>query len=138
MKRKSLLIVDGYNILNAWDMIGGRINLKAARVDLTEILADFSGYTGDDITLVYDAHRTDSAGAEEHHGGLTVIYTQATETADSYIERMIKPLLNQYRRISVSTADYALQLFALGAGALRITPKELKEQVEKERGRKIE
>ena len=137
-KKKSLLIVDGYNILNAWDMIDSRINLEAAREDLAEILADFSGYIGDDITLVYDAHRTDTAGAEAHYGDLTVIYTKTTETADSYIERMIGPYLNTYRKISVATADYALQLFALGAGALRITPLELKTLVEKERGREIE
>ena len=134
----SLLIVDGYNILNAWNLISGRINLEAAREDLTHILADFGGYRDMDILLVYDAHKNDMAGVEEQYGNLTVIYTEPNETADSRIERMIKQLLKQYRRITVATADYALQLFVLGAGGLRMTPTELKTLVEQERGRAIE
>ncbi len=134
----TLLIVDGYNILNSWQLTRGRINLEAAREDLTEILSDFGGYRGMDIVLVYDAHQTDSAGMEEMLGNLTVIYTQPGETADSRIERMIQSVVKKYRQVTVATADYALQMFVLGAGALRMTPQELKMLVEQERGRMIE
>ncbi len=139
MSRKaSLLVVDGYNILNAWGLNERRINLEAAREDLGDFLADFGGYSGLDVLLVFDAHRSDQADAVEEKGNLKVIYTKPNETADSRIERLIKPLLNDYRTITVATADYALQLFVLGAGALRMTPLELKTLVEKERGSKIE
>ena len=139
MKRsQTLLIVDGYNILNSWHLMRGRINLEAAREDMTEMLSDFGGYRGMDIVLVYDAHLTDSAGLEETAGSLTVIYTQSGETADSRIERMIQSVVKKYRQVTVATADYALQLFALGAGALRMTPQELKLLVEQERRRMIE
>ncbi len=137
-RNPSLLIVDGYNILNAWELIARRINLEAAREDLGHLLADFGGYRGMDIILVFDAHRADTSDVIEEKGNLTVIYTKPNETADSRIERMIKPLLRKYRHVTVATADYALQLFVLGAGALRMTPLELKTLVEQERGYKVE
>jgi len=137
-RNPSLLIVDGYNILNAWGLVAGRVNLAAAREDLGHLLADFGGYLGTDILLVFDAHHADAAEVTEEKGNLTVIYTKPNETADSRIERMIKPLLKEYRHVTVATADYALQLFVLGAGALRMTPMELKTRVEQARGNKIE
>jgi len=117
--KASLIIVDGYNVLNAWGMIRDRINLEAARMDLAHLLADFAGYRGVDIFLVFDAYQLDTQGTESQIGGLTLMFTKAGETADSRIEGMIKPMRMQYRHVTVVTADYALQLFALGAGGLR-------------------
>ena len=136
--KASLIIVDGYNILNAWGMIRDRINLEAARMDLAHLLADFAGYRGEDIALVFDAHQLDTVGTETQIGSLTLMFTKAGETADSRIEGMVKPMREQYGRVTVVTADYTLQLFALGAGGIRMTPTELKLQVEAERGRPIE
>jgi len=134
---KDLLIVDGYNILNRWGMVSGRINLEAARVDLSEILADYAGYKGIDSIVVFDAHKAKNFGSESELGNLKIVYTKRSETADTKIEGIIKEKVSEYRNVYVATADYTLQLFILGEGALRVTPNELKLMVERERGRSI-
>jgi len=135
--KRDLLIVDGYNILNNWGLIDKNINLEAARYDLEFILADYGGYEGLDIILVFDAHRTDQHGSVIKQAGLTTIYTKNHETADTRIERIIKKKTRKHRNVYVATADYALQLFVLGEGALRMTPNELKNLVQAQRGRSI-
>ena len=136
-KHAELLIVDGYNILNAWEMTDSNINLEAARQDLVEILADFGGYRGIDIMVVYDAHQSETSGTENEIGSLTEVYTKKHETADSRIERMMKQKVKRHPKVTVATADYALQLFVLGAGGLRMTPHELRLMVEEARGSKL-
>jgi predicted RNA-binding protein with PIN domain len=134
---KNLLIVDGYNILNNWGLVIRSINFEAARDDLGDILADYAGYKEIDIILVFDAHRSDDFGSEIEQGRLLTVYTKHNETADSRIEGIIKEKTKKYKNVYVATADYTLQLFVLGEGALRITPNELKASVELLRGRSI-
>ncbi len=134
---KHLLVVDGYNVLNHWGMADTRLNLEAARDDLIELLADYAGYEGIRVLVVFDAHLGRSDGSEEERGDVAVIYTKRSETADSRIERLIKSLVKIHDRVTVVTADYTLQLFIMTEGALRMTPGELKMRIESVRGRGV-
>lgn len=134
---KDLLIVDGYNILNNWGLAQRSINLEAARDDLEHIMLDYGGFKGIDIILIFDAHRADNYGSEIQQEGLLTIFTKRNETADTKIESIIKAKKKEYRNVFVATADYTLQLFILGEGALRITPNELRQSVERHRGRAV-
>ena len=86
MKKRRVLIVDGYNVLNAWkdvqSMDAG--SLSDARDALAARLMDYAGFSGQKVVLVYDAYLGDRrARTEERTGPLTVVYTQKKDTADN-------------------------------------------------------
>ncbi len=126
-----LLIVDGYNVINAWpELIALKDNLEYARDKLVEILSEYGAYRRFKTIIVFDAHMT--AGKiinQSQVGMLAVIYTKEGETADSYIEKMVYDLARSNKRIFVVTSDWAEQMFVLGAGAYRISARELKNNV---------
>lgn len=123
---KPLLIVDGYNVIGAWkEAEEQHCTIDEARDRLTHLLLDYSGYSGEEVVLVFDGYRSDRRTAtEEKHANLTVVYTKHGETADSYIERAVVQA-PKYRTIRVATSDGQIQTLALGAGATRITSREL-------------
>ena len=115
------MIIDGYNLIHAWNI--STRNLEDARHKLIHILDDYSGFSGEDITVVFDAYNKKSSGSEEKHGSVTVVYTDYNVTADTYIQRYVRKADKQ---IKVVTADYLEQMSVFEAGAARITPDELK------------
>lgn len=89
--KKRILIVDGYNVLNAWRPAQGMSarTLAEAREDLAAQLMDYAGFSGQKVILVYDAWQSERAvRTQESAGPLTVVYTHKNETADHYIERL--------------------------------------------------
>ena len=132
MKKRRVLIVDGYNVLNAWKDVQGMDagSLSDARDALAARLMDYAGFSGQKVVLVYDAYLGDRrARTEERTGPLTVVYTQKNETADNYIER----LCDQYARdaelgrveVRVATSDLVEQMVVLGRHATRMSAREL-------------
>ena len=125
------LLVDGYNIIFAWEDLNAlaRTNLAGARDALIHLLANYQGYKKTGVILVFDAYRV-PGGTEkvERHGGLYVIYTKEAETADSYIERTTYQIGKKYR-VRVATSDGAEQSIILGAGALRMSARMLREEL---------
>lgn len=123
---KPLLIVDGYNVIGAWkEAEQQNCTIDEARDRLMHLLLDYSGYSGEEVILVFDGYRSDRRTAtEEKHANLTVVFTKHGETADSYIERTVVQA-PKYRVIRVATSDGQIQTLALGAGATRITSREL-------------
>lgn len=123
---RPLLIVDGYNVIGAWrEASKKRYTIDEARDRLAHKLAEYGGYKGVEVVLVFDGYRSDkSSTTQEKLGPVTVVYTRHGETADSYIERMAVQA-PRYRVIRVATSDGAIQNMALGAGATRITSREL-------------
>ncbi len=123
---KPLLIVDGYNVIGAWKEAARHgWTMDEARDRLQHLLQDYSGYTGDEVVLVFDGYQSDKRiTTEEKHGDLTLVFTKHGETADAYIERMVaqKP---KYREARVATSDGAEQAMVLGSGATRMTAREL-------------
>ncbi|WP_425059788.1 putative protein YacP [Sporomusa carbonis] len=126
-----LLIVDGYNVINAWpELIAVKDNLEYARDKLVDILSEYGAYKGYRTIIVFDAHMAAGKSVSQTTAGsLEVIYTQEGETADSCIEKMVYCLVRQGERVYVVTSDWAEQMFVLGAGAFRISARELKNDV---------
>lgn len=128
--KKRLLIVDGYNVLNAWRGGMDARSLSDARDELARRLTDYAGYTGQKIVLVYDAWMSDRMQRTcEEQGPLTVVFTQKNETADHYIERLCDSYAREveYGRleIEVATSDNVEQTVVLGRGAHRVSSREL-------------
>ena len=123
---KPLLIVDGYNVIGAWkEAERKRYTIVEARDKLLHMLMEHSGYMGEEVVLVFDGYRSEKTGTTlDQHGPVTMVYTKRGETADSYIERLVVQS-PKYRRIRVATSDGQIQTLALGAGATRITSREL-------------
>ena len=131
--QKHLTILDGYNVIHAWEKLEkiSRANLEEARDTLVDILVNYAAYTKMEFTLVFDAYRVkDGRGSDCKEGGVQVIFTKQDETADTYIERIMSELGPNYN-IRVVTADRLLQFSAVGSGILRMTPKEFEAEVAK-------
>jgi len=126
------LLVDGYNIINAWKDYFDlkRQTLEECREKLLSILSNYEGYKKIKIIVVFDAHMVKgSTNKEEGYDNITVVYTEENQTADNYIERFVYQYGNIHT-IRVATSDYLEQTIVLKHGAARMTPRELKEQVE--------
>lgn len=123
---KPLLIVDGYNVIGAWkEAEKQHLTIDEARDRLVHMLLDYSGYSGEEVVLVFDGYRSDRrTSTEEKLGAMTIVYTKHGETADSFIERTVVQT-PKYRTVRVATSDGQIQTLALGAGATRITSREL-------------
>lgn len=127
-KTKEYLIVDGYNIINAWDELKtlGKEDLEAAREKLVDNIIEYSSYTGAEAIVVFDAYQVKNSKEKiESRKNVTIVYTKEHQTADSYIEKFISTL-SKYDIVKVATNDYAEQQIILGKGATRISSRELK------------
>lgn len=125
-----VLIVDGYNVLNARRHIEGATALADARDALIHQLQDYAGFSGQKIVLVFDAWQGDrKSRSEEQHGSVRVVFTQKGETADRYIERLCDEYADRihYRQteVRVATSDALEQTIVLGRGAVRMSSREL-------------
>jgi len=121
------LIVDGYNIIGAWPELKKlkAIRLEEARDRLIDILADYQGYSGQKILLVFDAHQIPGLGGKYEQSKLQIYYTKEKETADELIERLVTQLAGRRKQIYVATSDLVEQHVIFRLGALRISAREL-------------
>ncbi|MDI3476689.1 MAG: uncharacterized protein PWQ59_214 [Thermoanaerobacterium sp.] len=125
------MVIDGYNIINNWQdlKLEAKSSLEDARQKLIDILLNFRGYTGFDIILVFDAmYVKGSQQKHEYYSGLEVVYTKEGESADSYIEGIIKDIIKK-DKVVVVTSDWVLQQVVLGQGAIRMSARELYEEL---------
>ena len=127
---KEYLLVDGYNILYAWDELKklAQENLDAARQRLMDMLCNYQGYKKCVCILVFDAYKV-PGGTENvvRYHNIHVVYTKEAETADTYIERTAYEL-GRENRVRVATSDAAEQMIVLGHGAL-LSADEFREEV---------
>ena len=126
-----ILLVDGYNVLFAWDEWKDRVqeNFDAARMQLTELMCDYAGMTGREVILVFDAYKVKgNPGSAEKYKNIYVVYTREAQTADAYIEKTTLLARNR-ARVRVVTSDRPEQLIALGNEALRTSAREFRREV---------
>lgn len=123
---KPLLIVDGYNVIGAWKEAEKHDwSLDESRDRLLRLLEDYSGYSGEEIVLVFDGYLSDRrVRTEEPRGNVLLVYTRHAETADAYIERLVATT-PKYRMVRVATSDGLEQSQVLGTGAVRMTSREM-------------
>ena len=129
--RRHLTILDGYNLIYAWDPLAeeAKFSLERARDSLMDILADYAAFTKTELLLVFDAYLVkDGTGSEFTKNGIRVVYTKQNQTADAYIEKITHDLGPDYS-IRVVTGDYLLQISALTAGVSRMTAGEFISEV---------
>jgi predicted RNA-binding protein with PIN domain len=127
----NVLLVDGYNIIGAWPELRKlkQTNLSAARDRLIEIMAEYQGYTGYKVIIVFDAHFVKGIQKKYNHYKVEVIFTKENESADELIEKMAIEMNNLKTQIHVATSDYTEQWQIFGQGALRISARELLTEV---------
>ncbi|MEC5189591.1 hypothetical protein GGQ77_003405 [Geobacillus thermodenitrificans] len=129
----NILIVDGYNIIGAWPVLR-RLkeegDLAAARDLLIDKMADYKGFTGDHVMIVFDAHLVPGNEKKYKNYDVDVIFTKENETADERIERLAKTLMNARTKVYVATSDYTEQWTVFSQGALRKSARELLYEIE--------
>lgn len=129
---KRMLIVDGYNVIFAWDELCqlARHDLEAARIKLCDILINYSAFLNIETVVVFDAYRVENGGGEKYtKNNLRVVFTKENETGDAYIEKLIADI-GKNHSVSVVTSDGLIQLSAVRAGVLRISAREFERDVD--------
>lgn len=129
--QEEYLLVDGYNIIFAWDNLKelANENLDGARGRLMDILSNFQGSRGMHLILVFDAYKVKgNPGSLERYHNIDVVYTKEAETADQYIEKVTHEIGRKHR-VRVATSDGLEQLIIMGAGAIRVSAGEFWEEV---------
>lgn len=130
---EEFLIVDGYNIIFAWDELKelSKVNMDSAKDRLKDLLANYQGYKNCRVMVVFDGYRVKgNPGSTEKYFDLEVIHTKQDETADMYIERMVHQVVDKYK-VTVATSDNLEQLTILSQGALRMSAPGLKQELER-------
>ncbi|MGN0506488.1 MAG: NYN domain-containing protein [Lachnospiraceae bacterium] len=143
-KVEEYLLVDGYNIIFAWEELNqlSKTNLAAARQKLMDILCNYQGYKKCTVILVFDAYKVEGFPGEiQKYHNIYVVYTKEAETADQYIEKTVHEIGRKYH-VTVATSDATEQVIIWGAGAYRMsaaglfdeicmTNREIREKLEK-------
>lgn len=136
LRGEEYLLVDGYNIIFAWDELKSiaKDSLDAARKSLCDLLCDYQGWRKCHVIAVFDAYKVKGGlGSVEKYHNIHVVYTKEAETADAYIEKATYEI-GQKHRVKVATSDGPEQLIILGHGALRLSASNFHEEMEQVRG----
>lgn len=129
---KEFLLVDGYNIIFAWDRLKKTAaeDIEAARHQLANILCNYRGFQKCEVILVFDAYKVKgNVGEISKYHNITIVYTKEAETADMYIEKVTRQIAKNYK-VRVATSDGLEQIIILGHGALRLSASAFAEEVE--------
>ena len=127
MTRRKYLLVDGYNIIHAWNELAllAADSLANARLKLCDILCNYQGATGLIVIVVFDAHLVEgNIGSIEEYHNITIVYTKEAETADHYIEQTAWALARK-DKVIVATSDGLEQIIILSHGARRMSARDL-------------
>lgn len=126
---KEYLIIDGYNVINAWKEFETikETSLEHARDILVDKISEYAAFKGYSGIVVFDAQEVQGEGSSSKIKGINVIFTDEGETADSWIERRSHELGRKRAKVFVVTSDYAEQINVLGSGAYRISAREFHE-----------
>ena len=130
--KNKYLIVDGYNIIFAWEELAeqARTDLDAARRQLCDIMSSYAGFTKCRTVVVFDGYKQKgNPGEKTQFHNIQVVYTKEGETADAYIESLVYETGGSYA-VRVATSDALVQLSSFHSGALRVSARELKLEVE--------
>ena len=126
---KEYLLVDGYNMIFAWDELKKAAAEDLARQQLMDLMCEYRGMMNCEVILVFDAYKIKgNAGSAEKYRNIYVVYTREAQTADSYIEKMTFDTKGRVR-VRVATSDGPEQTIVLGNQALRVSAREFHREV---------
>lgn len=127
------LLVDGYNIIFAWDELSelAAVNIDAARYKLMDILSNYQGFRKICVIVVFDAYKV-PGGVEkvQKYHNIHVVYTKEAETADQYIEKVAIRIGRRYRT-TVATSDGVIQLIIRSQGCILWSARDFREEIER-------
>ena len=126
------LLVDGYNIIFAWEELKvlAQTDIAAARGKLMDILCNYQGYKKCVLILVFDAYKVEGYALEiQKYHNIHVVYTKEAETADQYIEKVVHHIGRKYH-VTVVTSDGVEQVITMGQGGTRISSRDFLEEIE--------
>ena len=130
-KKEEYLLVDGYNIIFAWEELRelSEVSIDGARGRLLDILCDYQGMRGFEVIAVFDAYRVKGHDTEvlDYHN-IHVVYTKEAETADQYIERFSHANGKKYD-VTVATSDGLEQIIIRGQGCRLLSARELEKEI---------
>ncbi|HAU84962.1 MAG TPA: translation elongation factor G [Lachnospiraceae bacterium] len=130
-KRDEYLLVDGYNIIFAWEELNelAKQSVDGARGKLMDILCNYQGMKKCEVILVFDAYRVQNHKTEimDYHN-IHVVYTKEAETADQYIEKFAHQNASKYK-ITVATSDGLEQIIIRGQGCQLLSAREFESEV---------
>ena len=132
-RKKEYIIVDGYNLIFAWDGLAAlaKENFDAARHILTDILCNYRGYTKCELVLVFDGYKVKgNTGEKSDYNGIHLVFTKENETGDMYIEKLVEEVGKNYS-VRVVTSDNLIRVSALRAGVLRMPAREFIKEIER-------
>lgn len=135
-RRKSgedYVIVDGYNVIFAWDTLRelSEHNIDSARGKLMDILSNYQGYMNCHLIVVFDGYKVkDNKGERFPYDDIEVVYTKEGETADAYIEKLTHEIARKHK-VTVVTSDGLEQIVTMGQGAIRMSSRDFKAEVER-------
>ena len=130
--KQKYIIVDGYNMIFAWENLAAqaREDLDAARRQLCDILSSYAGFTRCRLVVVFDGYKQKgNPGEKSQLSNIQVVYTREGETADAYIEALADEIGNNFA-VRVASSDALVQLASFRSGVLRMSARELREEVE--------
>ncbi len=130
--KQKYIIVDGYNIIFAWEDLAeqARSDLDAARRQLCDLLSSYAGFTRCRLVVVFDGYKQKgNPGQKSQLHNIQVVYTKEGETADAYIEALAYEIGGNYA-VRVASSDALVQLSSFRSGVLRMSARELREEVE--------
>ncbi len=130
--RPRLLIVDGYNIVFAWEELRelAAVNIDSACGRLADMLINYAGFREQRLMLVFDAYKTPAVTPNKlTSDSIEIVYTRSGQTSDAYIESFCSENRKKFR-VTVATNDGLVQLSVMRIGALRMSAAELKRNVE--------
>ena len=129
--KDSALIVDGYNIIFAWEELAeaARSDLDAARRRLCDLLSSYTGYKKCRTVVVFDGYKVKgNPGDKQRFHNIQVVYTKENETGDAYIEALVAQIGRNYS-VRVATSDSLVQLSSFRSGVLRMSARELQAEI---------
>ncbi len=130
-KGKEYLLVDGYNIIFAWEDLKelAKENIEAARGKLMDVLCNYQGYRKMTLILVFDAYKVPGyTGEVQKYHNIYVVYTKEAETADQYIEKTVHEISKEHQ-VTVATSDGLEQIIIMGQGARRLSAQGLLREI---------
>ena len=129
---KEYLLVDGYNIIFAWEELSelAAADIGAARGKLMDILSGYQGFRKQEVILVFDAYKVEGGVGEIYrYHNIHVVFTKEAETADQYIEKTVHEIGRNYQ-VTVATSDGLEQVIIMGQGARRLSARDFRAEVE--------
>ena len=131
--REEYLLVDGYNVIFAWEDLKdlAQVNIDGARGKLLDVLCDYQGMKKCNLIVVFDAYRVQGHKTEiSTYHNIHVVFTKEAETADQYIEKFAHENGKKYN-VTVATSDGLEQIIIRGQGCRLLSARELKDEIER-------